>query len=87
MNEEVVEQLKNEVHLADIANRSYESYLKDHVEKKRLKIFEMFCNTTTDVDSMLTLKHAQMALDDIEQDTLSIISTGKLARIQLEKGK
>jgi len=78
-----VDKLKEEVALADKAKRAHTTYLGDFFAEERLAIFNRFSNADMDTDTLLNIKHAQMALDNLEQVTLSQIETGQLAQQML----
>ena len=82
MNEEIRDKLLNEVNLGRIAKHSYDTYLKRYIEKKRLIIFNEFCSNG-DPDMLIYIKQRQVALDELEQDTISAIDTMALAEKQL----
>ena len=77
------EQLEREVILGEKAERAYTAYLQDLFASERLDIFNRFCCADTDPDTLANVKHEQMALDNLEQVTLTHIETGKMAKQQL----
>jgi len=84
MNPDKETKLKDEIRLADSARHAYNAYLESYFAKERLSIFSSFCSSNTDRDTLVTIKHAQMALDSLETSVLQDIETGKLAAIMLE---
>jgi len=84
MKEEELAILEREVHEASKAKVAYDSYLETFFEEERLNIFNRFCNSDMDSDTLLNVKHAQMALDNLEQAVLTVIDSGKMANRSLQ---
>lgn len=85
MDNSLQTKLELEVYNAKVAKHAYDNYLNKQFEKERLELFNQFCNASVDSGELITIKHAQMALDGLEQRTLTIIESGKLATQQLNQ--
>lgn len=83
MTEEEI--LNEQIRIANKAESAHTGYLADMFAKHRLTIFNRFSSSTLDPDELLSIKHAQIALDNLENVILSDIESGKLAKITLNK--
>ena len=86
MTPEQLDQLENEVIKGDKAKASYDSFIKNFVEAKRIVLFESFrALPLTDVDNLMEVKRMLAAVDTLETEILTIIETGKLATTALNQ--
>ena len=81
-NEELTNKLMEEISKGNVAKHVYDSYLKNYIEAKRLAIFNEFCSCG-ESDKLVFIKQRQVALDELEQDTITTIETMMLAQKQL----
>jgi len=80
------DQLSNEQLLGGKAQRSYDEYIQEFCEQKRLSLFDSFRNLSlTDAENLMEVKRMLFAIDALESEILTVIETGKLASISLNK--
>lgn len=83
--------LNDEIELGNKAYTAYESYIKDHIYRVTLQLFEEFSNESVENTArIMEIKRLQAALKGLEVSIKNDIDTGKMASIQLEmlnKGK
>lgn len=80
--------LENEMAKGAEMKVAYENYIKPFVDEKREVLFEAFSQTlATEPDVLVNIRMQISAINALEADYLSYISTGKLARFALEKGE
>lgn len=79
-------QLQNEQIHGNKAKHAYNEFIKDFCEQKRVVLFDSFrqLNLTEEI-AMMEIKRMLTAVDTLETEILTIIETGKLASITLNK--
>lgn len=84
MNEDTRSHLSNEVSLGRKAEVAYEGFIKPFIMSKRKDLFNNFCDTSMmDVDVILESKRLVKVIDQLEEEILTLITTGKLAEKSL----
>ena len=86
MSPEQQEQLEREQFRGAAAERTYNGYIKDFCEQKRLVLFESFRNLPlTATDELMEVKRMLYAVDTLETEVLMEIKTGEMATQALSK--
>ena len=86
MSPEQKEQLENEQFKGAAAERTYNSYVKEFCEQKRLALFDAFRNLPlTATDELMEVKRMLYAVDTLETEVLMEIKTGEMASEALSK--
>ena len=84
MKQEHIDQFEREQTLGNRAKQSYDQFIKDFVETKRLALFNTFCGLhLTDETGLMEVKRMSYAIDTLESEILTLIETGKMASITL----
>ena len=84
ITEEQKDKLSTEQFLGGKAQNSYDEFIKDFCEQKRLSLFDSFRNLPlTDAENLMEVKRMLFAVDALETDILTVIDTGKMASITL----
>ena len=80
MKTEELNQLDNEVTLGHKARIAYDSFIKPFVLSKRQDLFNNFCDIPMDqTELILETKRLIKVIDQLEEEILAVINTGKLA--------
>ena len=78
--------LETEVVLGEKANFAYEHFIKDFIITKREEMFELFQQLPlADHEAILEVKRLLTVLNGLEIEIKSVIETGNLASISLNK--
>lgn len=78
------DKLKEESYLGSKAEMAYNTFIQSFVASKRQALFNNFCDASiTDTEALLESKRLVKVIDQLEEEVLTIIETGKLARISL----
>ena len=86
MTPEQKEQLENEQFRGGTAERTYNGYIKQFCEQKRLALFDAFRNLSlTATDDLMEVKRMLYAIDTLETEVLMEIKTGEMASEALSK--
>ena len=86
MTEDQKVQLSNEQLLGGKAKNSYDDFIQDFCEQKRLAVFQAFRDLPlTDTENLMEIKRMLFAVDALESDILTVIETGKMASITLNE--
>ena len=86
LTNEQKDQLSNEQLLGGKAQKSYDEFIDQFCEQKRLSLFEAFRNLPlTDTENLMEVKRMLFAVDTLESDILTVIETGKMASISLNE--
>ena len=84
MTEDQKVQLSNEQLLGGKAKTSYDDFIQDFCEQKRLAVFQAFRDLPlTDTENLMEIKRMLFAVDALESDILTVIETGKMASMVL----
>ena len=76
--------LEQESAIGSKAELAYNGFLKPFIMKKRQDLFNNFCDASiSDVEVLLEAKRLVKVIDQMEEEVLIVIETGKLARISL----
>ncbi len=68
------------------AQRVYDEYIDEFCERRRLGLFQAFRDLPlTDTENLMEVKRMLSAIDALEADILTVIQTGKMASISLNK--
>ena len=80
------ERLQNEQLIGNKAQHAYDQFIKEFCETKRQILFDNFRTLplTAEVE-MMEVKRMLAAVDTLEDDILTVITTGKLATKTLNK--
>jgi hypothetical protein len=80
MNPEQKEQLENEQIEGSKAQHTYDSFIKEFVEDKRMVLFESFrALPLTAEPELMEVKRMLYAVDTLEQEIMTVIQTGQMA--------
>lgn len=64
----------------------YDFFLKTFIEEKKLNCFETFQNcSVTEIDRIMEIKRLLMVLNQLEEEIITIINTGKMAKVSLNQ--
>ncbi len=86
LTEEQTDKLSIEQLLGGKAKKSYDEFIQEFCEGKRLSLFDAFRNLSlTDTENLMEVKRMLYAVDALESDILTVIETGKLASITLNE--
>ncbi len=84
LTEKQKDQLSSEQLLGGKAQNSYDSFIQEFCEVKRLSLFDSFRNLPlTDTEHIMEVKRMLFAVDALESDILTVIDTGKMASMTL----
>tara|TARA_R110000803_G_scaffold98227_1_gene166376 strand:- start:107 stop:388 length:282 start_codon:yes stop_codon:yes gene_type:complete len=80
------EQLQNEQMLGNSAQHAYDDFIREFCEAKREALFDSFRQLPLTAElEMMEVKRMLAAVDTLEGDILTVINTGKMASITLDK--
>ena len=80
------EQLQNEQMLGNRAKHSYNEFIKGFCEKKREVLFDSFRQLPLTAElEIMEVKRMLAAVDTLEGDILTVIDTGKMASMVINK--
>lgn len=80
------EQLQNEQMLGNSAQHAYDDFIRAFCEAKREALFDSFRQLPLTAElEMMEVKRMLAAVDTLEGDILTVINTGKMASITLDK--
>lgn len=80
MNQDERDRLEAEVALSHKARVAYDNFLEPFFASKRKTLFNNFCEASmSEVDTLLEAKRLVKVVDQMEEEILEIITTGKLA--------
>ena len=80
------DQLSSEQLLGGKAQKSYNEYIQNFCEQKRLSLFQAFRDLPlTDTENLMEVKRMLFAVDALESDILTVIETGRLASVSLNE--
>ena len=83
---EMDEKLQNEQLLGNNAQHAYNNFIKSFCDSKREALFDSFRQLPLTAElEMMEVKRMLAAVDTLESEVLTIIETGKLASMTLEK--
>jgi hypothetical protein len=86
MNAEEKDHLENEQIKGNKAQHSYEHFIKGFVEAKREILFESFRALPLSAETeLMEIKRMLYAVDTLEQEIMTVIETGRMAGITLNK--
>lgn len=80
------EKLQNEQLLGNRAQIAYDQFIKSFVDEKRAILFDSFrALPLTEEESLMEVKRMLYAIDALETEILTVIDTGKMASMSLNK--
>jgi hypothetical protein len=80
MNPEQKEQLENEQIKGSKAQHTYDSFIKDFVEEKRVVLFDTFRALPLSAESeLMEVKRMLYAVDTLDDEIRAVIQTGQMA--------
>lgn len=83
MNED---KLRDEIDKGNKASHAMNNFIAPYLATKRITLYENFCNASLDNSEVLfEIKRMNSLLDDIEDEIISVINTGKMATKELAK--
>ena len=82
---EEIDQLTSEQRRGDRAKRAYDEFIRPFIEEKMQVFFEAFHTCEPDdVKRLSEIRRMSMAVQALDDEIKSFITTGQMARIQLE---
>lgn len=86
MNNSIENQLNDEITTGRNAQRAYDSFIKSFVLDKRAVLFTAFQDVSiVEAEALQEIKRQLIVLETLDQEILTIIETGDLAKKQLNK--
>lgn len=86
MNSPYIEQFEKERELGNKAEKAYNDFISAFVANKRKALFQNFCDISIEhTEALLESKRLLAVVDNLEDEILNIIQTGKLASKSLEE--
>ena len=86
MNNPYTEQFEKERELGNKAEKAYNDFISAFVANKRKALFQNFCDISIEhTEALLESKRLLAVVDNLEDEILNIIQTGKLASKSLEE--
>jgi hypothetical protein len=83
---EELDQLTREQQRGDRARRAYEEFIQPFIEQKMKVFFEAFHTCEPDdVKRLSEIRRMSMAVQALDDEIKSFITTGQMAKIQLEE--
>lgn len=80
------DQLSLEQLVGGKAQQSYDDFIKDFCEEKRISLFTSFRDLQiTDTENLMEVKRMLYAIDALENDIMTVIETGKMASMTLNE--